>query len=798
MKLILVSCGLIISLIPVSELPGQADSATDQPAIQAGHSYHGESFNEGPRQQAFLMEGLGRCRFPVTTKQDDAQAFFNQGIDQLHGFWYFEAERSFRQAAILDPDCVMAWWGLAMANINNQDRAVRFMEQATAKIEGNPEICSEREKQWVEALAGYYRNPEGNKKKRARALAQALEDIVLAHPDDIEAKAFLVCQIWMNERAGIPVTSHAGVDALLDAIFTVDPWHPAHHYRIHLWDYRKPEQALQSAARGGPALPAIAHMWHMPGHIYSRLKRYEDAVYQQEASARVDHRHMMRDRVLPDQIHNFAHNNEWCIRNLNHIGRVDDAVELATNMISMPRHPQYNHLDKRGSAWYGRQRLMMTLANFEMWEQAIDACHGGLLEPTDDPEQQIGRLRFLGRALYRSGQTNQGDAVLEDLLARQARWNREQAEKTAEAVANIEEKHRAMERGSDSLARWLDQRVPGFADHLTRQLRRSRRQTATNRRQSIADKGKSRSDLLANAIQEMQGHQAVASGDFARGHELLEKAGEVDALYRASIRLNYDDPHEVLKDARKYVDSREHEVQPLAMLAWLQWQAGRQDEAVESFQRLRDHSSSIDMQSPVFQRLQPLAGHAGISGDWRIPAVAADDLGERPDLDALGPWCWSPWQAESWELPDAAGATVSSKQFHTKPLLLIFYLGHGCLHCTEQLQEFAPRVDAFREAGIEILAISTDAPRDLQKSLDHYSQEAMPIQLVADPEHAVFRQFRAWDDFEQQPLHGTFLIDGNGHVRWQDISYEPFMDAEFLLQESQRLLAIEPPVASGS
>ena len=64
----------------------------------------------------------------------------------------------------------------------------------------------------------------------------------------------------------------------------------------------------------------------MPGHIYSRLKRYEDAVFQQEASARVDHAHMMRDRVLPDQIHNFAHNNEWLTRSLRHHGRVREAV----------------------------------------------------------------------------------------------------------------------------------------------------------------------------------------------------------------------------------------------------------------------------------------------------------------------------------------------------------------------------------------------------------------------------------------------------------------------------------------
>ena len=62
--------------------------------------------------------------------------------------------------------------------------------------------------------------------------------------------------------------------------------------------------------------------------------------------------------------------------------------------------------------------------------------------------------------------------------------------------------------------------------------------------------------------------------------------------------------------------------------------------------------------------------------------------------------------------------------------------------------------------------------------------------LVADPTQSIFKLYRAFDDFEQKPLHGTFLIDAEGKVRWQDISFEPFMDAAFLLEETKRLLAL--------
>src|SRR5207244_2808913 len=68
----------------------------------AGHSTHGDAFDEGPRQAAVLMQGMGAVSFPITTQSAEAQRFFDQGVAQLHGFWFYEAERSFRQAAKFD------------------------------------------------------------------------------------------------------------------------------------------------------------------------------------------------------------------------------------------------------------------------------------------------------------------------------------------------------------------------------------------------------------------------------------------------------------------------------------------------------------------------------------------------------------------------------------------------------------------------------------------------------------------------------------------------------------------------
>jgi peroxiredoxin len=124
-------------------------------------------------------------------------------------------------------------------------------------------------------------------------------------------------------------------------------------------------------------------------------------------------------------------------------------------------------------------------------------------------------------------------------------------------------------------------------------------------------------------------------------------------------------------------------------------------------------------------------------------------------------------------------------------VVVIFYLGHGCLHCVEQLNKFAPKAKEFAAVGLPLVAISTDQLPALQKAQASFSKEGpVPFPLLSDAGLDVFKAYRAYDGFEHRPLHATFLIDGNGLVRWQDISYEPFTDTDFLLNEAQRLLRV--------
>ncbi|MDG2384030.1 MAG: peroxiredoxin family protein [Pirellulaceae bacterium] len=739
-----------------SETSAEESTSDEEPDSQetlAGHSFHGEVFNEGPRQAAYLMEGTGVINFPVASKVPEVQEFINQGVGQLHGFWFFEAERSFRQAAALDPDCAAAYWGMAMANANNRDRAKKLIQKAVDR----KYLATDRVCRYITALSTYLNTKKG--KSATEAYVKALEKIVYDYSDDLDAQAFIAVELWKGRRDGIKITSHLAVDGLIQQVLDVEPMHPVHHYRIHLWDAEKASRALGSSALCGQSAPAIAHMWHMPGHIYAKLKRYSDAAWQQEASARTDHAQMMRDQLLPDQIHNFAHNNEWLIRDLIHIGRIHDAVDLAKNMTELPRHPKYNLVSKGGSsAAYGRTRLFQVLQAAELWSDAISLADSPYLEPTDSFSEQIKQLRLLGRAYFRSGDFANGAMIVAELETQLCEKfaSREQKVSDAEAKAKQESKDKkATEKMVKAARRSVDLEI--------RKVERS--------------------------LQEMYGHLAVQSEANELAIEMFDKAGEVDRWYLAFLQLQAGKTDEAIKRVADYAKSHPGECLPLAHKAHILWQAGKQDEAMEAMKELQENGAEIDLDIPGFQRLKPIATAMEWSEDWRPELKRADDLGDRPELDTLGPFRWQPNAAPAWSLQSDHGETVSLSDYRGKPIVLIFYLGYGCLHCAEQLQAFGPERQRFIDAGIELLAVSSDDQPGLQKSRENYTDGNIPFSLLANPTLDVFKQYRAYDDFEDQPLHGTFVIDGKGRIRWHDISYEPFMDHEFVLKEAKRLLA---------
>ncbi|MEZ6013787.1 MAG: redoxin domain-containing protein [Planctomycetota bacterium] len=767
-----------------------------EPGAAEGHSAGGSAFDVGPRQAPHLLELPASVRFPVATSAPGAADFFVQGVAQLHGFWYLEAERSFRQVAALDPDLGMAYWGMAMASVEDPRRARWFARTAWLKRG----LGTERERQWIDALARYYDvegpeepkdlvppdsardlvseddaeqyedtpAPKGPDKRASERFVKDLEELVWDDPNDLEAKAFLANQIWLNRGLGIETTSRMSVEALLQAIFAVEPMHPAHHYRIHLWDSTETaKRVVDSAVNCGLSWPLVAHNWHMGGHIFAKLGRHADAAFQQEASARVDHAYMTRDWVLPDQIHNFAHNNEWLTRSLRHQGRLAESVELAKNMIELPRHPEYNALDKpRCSASFGRLRLLEALELYEQWGPLADVAGTMYLEPGDESTDGAARAFALGKASLFLGDHDRYDHSSPSSSARSARSFR-------------------------ALGRSRSRRGEGLAAGKSGEDVKVAMQKALARYGRELDKLRSQRAALV-ALDNVLAGAAVVENLAVLKDKGFDKA--LLARLMAEHGLAADDRgliDDAVALARDAIKGRDGQLVEHATLAYVLHVSGAEEEALEVFDRVRASSALADISLPVFERLAPLAEARGFKGDWRPAFEVASDVGERIDLDLLGPAHWSPPKAPAWRMVDTFGREHALADWHGRPVLVVFFLGFGCVHCMEQLKELGPRTGEFRAAGIDVVTVGLQSPEELAPSVGSDPDDTgYPFHILADPSLANFKAYRAYDDFEGEPLHGTYLIDGEGYVRWLDISHEPFMNIQFLLEECTRLLAL--------
>ncbi|HXY37666.1 MAG TPA: peroxiredoxin family protein [Planctomycetaceae bacterium] len=784
--------------------------------VQPGHSKQGEMFDSGLRQSAYLMGGTGNVHFPITHKVEKAQKFFEQGVGQLHGFWYAEAERSFREAAALDPTCAgMAWWGVSCANHYRSSRARQFALLAAQNKAG----LTNREQMYIDALQS-----EGGYRA-----------IMAKYPDDVEAKAREVWRLWWKLEAG--QASSTEVRTALDlagAILKVHPNHPINHAVIHICNMSSMEsRALDSADHCGDSAPSIGHMWHMPTHIYFTLHRYPQAAWQLEASIRTEHARQIHDRVIPDQSIFYAHNNEWLVRTLLYMGRVDDARRTAEHMIDLPRHPQFNlieppeeddsadnedspkgekkiHETHGTSAYYGRERLLQTLRQFELWDELIEKCKSNYLEETSLPSEQ-GKIHLnLGVAYYSTGDVAAGDRELAEI------HRLHEAEEAAAQTALDEASESSKRSKATAVATAKYARPVGELSHAIKELESYRRIVTgfyLGRRTLLL----SFAGLIAIEIavfvllRRRSMIVAVLTVPVVIGVGVWLFKAHLDLLYLPYDSVNVDfafmsrqmlahgDPDAAEWCAREFADNREYQVKPQANLVEILYLIGKTAEARDEFEKLRELGGMADLDSPPLTRLQPIAREFGLPTDWRLPDKLNKPIANRRPLKSLGPLVWRPWQAPDWKLKDGQGREHTLADFRGKPVLLVFFLGGDCPHCVKQLEAFAKKAEELKKEGLTLVAVSVDDEPHVKKFVDKFKSGPYPFLVLADDYLSAFQSYRAFDNFENEAMHGTFLVDKDGYVRWFDVSFEPFMDVTFLLHESERLLNRQvPPIEQGA
>jgi tetratricopeptide (TPR) repeat protein len=263
-----------------------------------------------PGQIAPRLQKLGDHKFPVTTSSPRAQLFINQGLMLAYGFNHAEAARSFREAARLDPNCAMAYWGMALVmgpNINmpmpsEAEAKVYEMIQKAVALKSN---ASERERAYIDALAKRYSpEEEPNRAMLDRSYAEAMRQLHERYPDDLDAATLYAEALmdlrpwnyWTRDMQPYPETLE--IHRVLESVLARNPNHPgAIHYYIHSVELGRPELAEAGAERLWKLAPGAGHLVHMPSHIFRRVGRYSDASRSNEDAIAADEDYITQCRA---------------------------------------------------------------------------------------------------------------------------------------------------------------------------------------------------------------------------------------------------------------------------------------------------------------------------------------------------------------------------------------------------------------------------------------------------------------------------------------------------------------------
>jgi tetratricopeptide (TPR) repeat protein len=240
-----------------------------------------------------LYDGLGSYSRKITTESAEAQRYFDQGLGFLQGFNHRAAIRAFQQAAEIDPQCAMAYWGVALAcgpHINSiavPPPAVELAWKELGLAQKNEGNASSVERALIGALAKRYASPQPEDRSGLdRAYADAVREVWKQYPNDQDVGAFFA-EATMDLRPwdqwtpdGKPQPGTKEIIATLEAVLKLNPNHPlANHLYIHAVEASpNPERAMASADRLRNLQPGLAHNVHMPSHIDIRTGQWLKAV----------------------------------------------------------------------------------------------------------------------------------------------------------------------------------------------------------------------------------------------------------------------------------------------------------------------------------------------------------------------------------------------------------------------------------------------------------------------------------------------------------------------------------------
>ena len=423
---------------------------------------------EPHQHQHDTTEKLGRVYFPISCDPTTQQKF-HRAMALLHSFQYVESDLAFTEITASEPNCAMAWWGVAMsqyhplwvpptpAELQKGQEAIGKARSAGAK--------TPREKDYIAALETFYKDADKHSHwERAGAYAEAMEEVYRRYPQDREAAIFYA--LALNGMAPASEKNLANRTKAAQILYRIWPREPDHpgiaHYLIHSYDYPSLAQlALTAARRYAKVAPSSSHALHMPSHIFTRLGMWTDSIQSNLASAAAAKSKARPEAATSDGLHAMDYlmyaylqsaqdeQAKTILEQASAFSKVDEVVfQVAYAFTAIPARFA---LERR--KWQEAASLTLTPASFP-WERfgfaeaniyfarAVGAAHSG---ERGVARQAIAKLAAIQTALsevkggydWAKQVQIQHDAAAASLA--QAEGKNAEAERMLRAVAELED-----------------------------------------------------------------------------------------------------------------------------------------------------------------------------------------------------------------------------------------------------------------------------------------------------------------------------------------------------------------------
>ena len=373
-------------------------------------------------------ERLGKLNFP-TSCDPKVQAEFERGVAMIHSYWFLIARRTFEGILRQDPNCAIAYWGIALDLLNNVFVAVpprADAEAAWAALEKAREIGAKtpRERDWIEALSAYYRDHDKTPVNvRLANYNKAMEQLVQRYPDDYEAQVFYA--LTLQASASPADTTYANQlksAAILERLYKQNPQHPGvTHFTIHAYDFAPiAEKGIPAARRYAGIAPAVPHARHMPSHIYSMVGLWAKSIASNASALEIqpDYYHAADFSVYAYlQLAQDAHAKALTEKSLATADRGDRPITFAnfTAKNAMPARYVLERAD-----WVGAAALTFKPSQYPQADSLTRFTRGLGMGRSGDlagAKAEIEAIKALRAALEKSNQAYWADRSEEQILA---------------------------------------------------------------------------------------------------------------------------------------------------------------------------------------------------------------------------------------------------------------------------------------------------------------------------------------------------------------------------------------------